>query len=498
MRHLRVRREERERPLLRVVDGVVERAAGRWAPSRPARGSGPPPCRTRSGRSGTNGCRLLQLRRAATAAGTARGLGSASGTGCPGPGRSSRTGPALSMSSVMPSVGPPGTSPALRIASIAASSSISKNSAALAGSIRRTISRHIQSSERDSPTGSIAACWSWRNGWSGVAVRSVFSYQVVAGRTTSAHFTVSVIWWSTTTIEVQPGQRLVQPVHVHRLDEHVGEGADQAVPALLRVGHVRVHRVGLAAHEVDRGHDVGLRPARAPPGRGVHADLVLPDVDGEPAAGAADVAGERGEERERAAREVAVVPVVGAAAHEDGGGLRRGVGAGDLDDQVRVDARDLRRPPRGSSGPAPRGPARSPGVAATTRAVRERDLSTCPRAPARRRRANPSRSVPTITGLTDARSQATNLVGRRRPATRSASRRRTPVSSRTSSAASVYVRMNSCVPRPVLDDLPAHREAERGVRAGLDPEVRVGLRRRWARSWGRRRRAGRRARARRR
>ena len=65
-------------------------------------------------------------------------------------------------------------------------------------------SRHIQSSERDSPTGSIAACWSCRNGWSGVAVRSVFSYQVVAGSTMSAHLTVSVIWWSTTTMRSRP------------------------------------------------------------------------------------------------------------------------------------------------------------------------------------------------------------------------------------------------------------------------------------------------------
>ena len=115
---------------------------------------------------------------------------------------------------------------------MAASSSISKHSAARSGAIRRTISRHIQSSERDSPTGSMAACWSCRNGWSGVAVRSVFSYQVVAGRTTSAQRTVSVIWWSTTTMRSRPAQRLVEPVDVHRLDEHVGEGADEAVPAV--------------------------------------------------------------------------------------------------------------------------------------------------------------------------------------------------------------------------------------------------------------------------
>ena len=30
-------------------------------------------------------------------------------------------------------------------------------------------------------------------------MRSHFSYQVVAGSTTSAHFAVSVIWWSTST-----------------------------------------------------------------------------------------------------------------------------------------------------------------------------------------------------------------------------------------------------------------------------------------------------------
>ena len=35
-------------------------------------------------------------------------------------------------------------------------------------------------------------------------MRSVFSYQVVAGSTTSAHFTVSVIWWSTTTTRSSP------------------------------------------------------------------------------------------------------------------------------------------------------------------------------------------------------------------------------------------------------------------------------------------------------
>jgi hypothetical protein len=52
--------------------------------------------------------------------------------------------------------------------------------------MRRTISRHIHSSGRDSPSGSIAGCWSCRYGCSGVAVRSFFSYQLAAGSTTSA------------------------------------------------------------------------------------------------------------------------------------------------------------------------------------------------------------------------------------------------------------------------------------------------------------------------
>ena len=81
---------------------------------------------------------------------------------------------------------------------------MSKYSSNSAGSIRLTISCHIQSSGFDSPTGGIAACWIWRYGCSGVAVRSVFSYQVAAGSTMSAHFAVSVIWWSTTTTSSQP------------------------------------------------------------------------------------------------------------------------------------------------------------------------------------------------------------------------------------------------------------------------------------------------------
>src|SRR5512143_1035777 len=123
--------------------------------------------------------------------------------GTSGSGTLSRTGPALSWSSVMPSVGPPGPPPAARIAWIAASSSIA-NAGALSGAMRLTSSRQIQTSDRASPTGSTAGCWSWRKGWSGVAVRSVFSYQVVAGSTMSAHSTVWVRWWSTATTRSQP------------------------------------------------------------------------------------------------------------------------------------------------------------------------------------------------------------------------------------------------------------------------------------------------------
>ena len=70
--------------------------------------------------------------------------------------------------------------------------------------MRFTSSCHIQSSGLDSPRGGIASCWICRYGCSGVAVRSLFSYQVAAGSTMSAHFAVSVIWWSTTTTSSQP------------------------------------------------------------------------------------------------------------------------------------------------------------------------------------------------------------------------------------------------------------------------------------------------------
>ena len=181
-----------------------------------------------------------------------RGLDLVQRTATSGSGTFSRTGPALSMSSVMPSVGPPGTSPAARIASIAASSSISKNSAAFAGSIRRTISRHIHSSERDSPTGSIAGLLELeervqrRGREVGLLVPRRGRQHDVGPLHGLGHLVVH------DDHEVQARQRLVQPVDVHRLHEHVGERAEEAVPALLRVGHVRVHRLGPAADEVDR------------------------------------------------------------------------------------------------------------------------------------------------------------------------------------------------------------------------------------------------------
>ena len=136
-------------------------------------------------------------------------------------------------------------------------------------------------------------------------------------------------------------ERLVQPVHVHRLQEHVGEGADERLEPVLGIRDRLVHRLGAAAHEVDAGDDGRLDVAERPPGRGVHAHLVLADVDGEPAAGAADVAGEAGEQREGAAGEVAVEPVVAAAAHDHGGRALRGVAARHPDDGLGRHAGDL-------------------------------------------------------------------------------------------------------------------------------------------------------------
>ena len=247
------------------------------------------------------------------------------------------------------------------MASIASSAVMSKDCANSAGSMRLTISCHIHSSDRDSPTGGMAACWICRYGCSGVAVRSVFSYQVAAGSTMSAHLAVSVIWWSTTTTSSQPSSVWCSRFTSIACRNMLANVQISALQPFFGIGDGLVHGLGAAAHEVDAGDDLGLDVAEGPPGRGVHADLVLAHVDGEAAARAADVAGEGGEQGEGAPGQVAVEPVVAAAAHDDGGRALGGVSRAPPGRCVSAGTPVTSAARSGVQRRAPRARARSPG-----------------------------------------------------------------------------------------------------------------------------------------
>ena len=142
--------------------------------------------------------------------------------------------------------------------------------------------------------------------------------------------------------ELHLRQALVDLIDVRRLQQEVAEREEQSLEPVLGIRDGGVHRLGGAGHPVDRRDDRAVDVVGEVPRRCDDADPVLADVDAETAAGPPDVAGHDREQPVRTPREISVVPVVRAAAHQDRRRFRARVGDGQPLDEACIDAGDRR------------------------------------------------------------------------------------------------------------------------------------------------------------